>query len=307
MRSLLLGVAAIALTSASASPALAHAICGNRVFPATLTMDDPGVSDELSLPTIQYQPIPATDDGPAGRTVSYGFEFDKTITQDLGIGIEGGYITQHGAGQGPLHGWDNLAVTLKDRVLCYEPAELMMSLGVERDLARTGSSQLRNAGVIDTTSSTTPTWYVGKGLGDLPIGMFRPLALTGTLGYQVSDSPSLSPNQWNYAASLQYSIPYLEQHVKALDIPDFAKHLMPLVEVSMSAPEHGVATGTIAPGVIYLGSTYQIGIEALIPANRASRQTIGTGFIVQFHLFTDDLLYDTPIGRPLIDRNLWQW
>jgi hypothetical protein len=306
MRYLLLGVAALALTGASASPALAHAICGNRVFPATLTMDDPGVSDELSLPTIQYQPIPATDDGPAGRTVSYGFEFDKTITQDLGIGIEGGYITQHGAGQGPLRGWDNLAVTLKDRVLCYEPAELMMSLGVERDLSRTGSSQLRNAGVIDTTSSTTPTWYVGKGLGDLPIGMFRPLALTGTLGYQVSDSPSVSPNQWNYSASLQYSIPYLEQHVKALDIPDFAKHLMPLVEVSMSSPEHGVPTGTIAPGVVYLGNTYQIGIEALIPANSASRQTVGTGFIVQFHLFTDDLFYDTPFGRPLIDRNLWQ-
>lgn len=305
MRNPLLGVAALVLASAAASPALAHAICGNRIFPATLTMDDPGVNDELALPTIQYLPIPAADGNPAGRTVSYGFEFDKTITRDLGIGIEGGYITQHGAGQGPLHGWDNLAVTLKDRVLCYEPAELMMSLGVERDLNRTGSSQLRNAGVIDSTSSTAPTVYIGKGLGDLPLGMFRPLALTGTLAYQASDTPSLSPNQWNYAASLQYSIPYLQQHVKAIGMPDFAKRLVPVVEVSMSSPEHGSPTGTIAPGILYEANTWQAGVEALIPINSASRQAQGTGFIVQFHLFLDDLMPFT-IGKPLIDRNLWQ-
>jgi hypothetical protein len=305
MKNLLFGAAALAVAGTTASPVFAHAVCGNRIFPATLTMDDPGVNDELALPTIQYQPIPAADGNPAGRAVSYGFEFDKTITQDLGIGIEGGYIAQHGAGQDPLHGWDNLAVTLKDRVLCLEPSELMMSLGVERDLARTGSSQLRNGGVIDTTSSTTPTWYVGKGLGDLPIGMFRPLGLTGQLGYQISDTPSLSPNQWNYAASLQYSIPYLQQHVKAIDMPDFMKHLVPLVEVAMSSPEHGgTPTGTIAPGLLYEANTWQAGFEMLIPANRATRQSQGVGFILQFHLFLDDLMPST-IGKPLFDRNLW--
>lgn len=36
-------------------PALAHAVAGARVFLPTLTMDDPGVSDEASLPTIQYR------------------------------------------------------------------------------------------------------------------------------------------------------------------------------------------------------------------------------------------------------------
>jgi hypothetical protein len=88
-------------------------------------------------------------------------------------------------------------------------------------------------------------------------------------------------------------------------MPDFVKHLVPLVEVSMSSPEHGVPTGTIAPGILYEANTWQAGIEALIPANRASRQTQGTGFIVQFHLFIDDLM-PTTIGRPLIDRNLWR-
>ncbi len=306
MNRLILGIAALALTCAAASTALAHAVCGDRVFPATLVMDDPGVSDELSLPTIAYQPIPAVNGNPGGHSVDYGFEIDKTITEDLGIAINDDYFTQHGAGQPNLKGWNNIALTLKDKFLCIEPLELMMSMGVIHEFGGTGSSQLRNAGVIASTGSTAPTWYVGKGLGDYPIGMFRPFALTGELGYQISDTPSVSPNQWNYAASLQYSIPYLEQHIKALDMPDFAKHLVPLVEVSISSPDRGSTTGTIAPGVIYLGNTYQIGVEALIPANHATRQLQGTGVLVQFHLFTDDLLYDTPIGRPLIDRNLWQ-
>jgi len=299
--------ATLLVISFGPSPAFAHAVCGNRVFPATLVMDDPGVSDELSLPTITYQPIPAVNGSPGGRSVDYGFEIDKNITEDLGIAINDDYFIQHGVGQPNLKGWDDLTLTLKDKFLCIEPLELMMSMGVVHEFGGTGSSLLRNAGVIDSTGSTAPTWYVGKGLGDLPIGMFRPFGLTGELAYQISDTPSVSPNEWDYAASLQYSIPYLEQHVKALDMPDFAKHLMPLVEVSMSSPDRGPTTGTIAPGVIYLGNTYQIGVEALIPANHASRQLQGTGVLVQFHLFVDDLMYDTPIGRPLIDRNLWQW
>jgi hypothetical protein len=287
-------------------PAFAHAVCGNRVFPATLVMDDPGVSDELSLPTITYQPIPGVNGNPGGHSVDYGFEIDKNITEDLGIAINDDYFTQHGVGQPNLKGWDDVTLTLKDKFLCIEPLELMMSMGVIHEFGGTGSGLLRNAGVIASTGSTAPTWYVGKGLGDMPIGMFRPIGLTGELGYQISDTPSVSPNQWNWAGSVQYSIPYLEQHIKAIDMPDFAKHLVPLVEVSMSSPDRGPTTGQIAPGIIYLGNTFQIGAEALIPANRATRQLQGTGFLVQFHLFTDDLLYDTPFGRPLIDRNLWQ-
>ena len=33
-------------------PLFAHEIVGNRFFPATLGIDDPGVNDELSLPTV---------------------------------------------------------------------------------------------------------------------------------------------------------------------------------------------------------------------------------------------------------------
>jgi len=176
---------------------------------------------------------------------------------------------------------------------------------VIRNFARTGSSQLINAGQIGNVSFTAPTLYVGKGLGDLPIGYARPLALTGELSRQFTDTPSVSADVWAYSASLQYSMPYLQQHVKALNLPAFMGRLIPIVEVALSNPDRGANTGTIAPGVLYEADTWQVGAEALIPATHASRQAQGTGFIVQLHFFLDDLLPNS-LGAPLINRNLWQ-
>lgn len=286
------------------SSAWAHAVCGNRVFPATLTMDDPGVGDELSLPTIQYLPIPATGGNSAGHSIDYGFEWDKTITQDLGIAINGDYFTQSGTDQN-LNGWDNFTVTLKDELPCWDAHEFLASIGVIRNFARTGSSQLINAGAIGNVSYTAPTLYLGKGLGDLPIGYLRPLAFTGELSRQFSDSPEVTPDAWAYAASLQYSVPYLQQHVKALNLPAFMSRVIPLIEFSYTSPDHGTPTGTIAPGFLYEADTWQLGAEALIPANVATRQKQGTGFIVQMHFFLDDILPNS-LGKPLFDRSLWQ-
>ena len=302
-RSLALLAATLAFFSAAPRQALAHAVCGNRVFPATLVMDDPGVNDELSLPTIQYLPIPAGGGNPSGRSVDYGFEWDKTITKDLGFAFNDDYYTQYGAGQN-LNGWDNFTLTLKDQLPCSEAHEFMVSIGVVREFAGTGSSRLINLGVIDSVSNTAPTVYAGKGLGDLPIGDFRPLDVTAELGYQVSDWSSTSPNVWAYAFSLQYSLPYMQQHVRALDIPDFFTHLVPLVEVSLTTPEIGPTTGVIAPGVLYEAETWQAGIEAVIPANSATRARQGTGVIAQFHLFLDDI-FPNSLGKPLFNTDLW--
>jgi hypothetical protein len=307
MNRFLPGRAALALLGAGLAMPLgqasAHVVCGNRVFPATLTMDDPGVGDELSLPTIQYLPIPASNGSPSGHSVDYGYEIDKTITRDLAVIINGDYFTQQGAGQA-LHGWNNTTITLKNELPCSEANEFAMSVGVIREFSRTGSSQLRNAGAIDTISNTAPTLYAGKGLGDFDIGLFRPLALTGEVSYQISDSPSLSPNQWAYAASLQYSMPYLQQNVRDLGLPDFFTHLIPLVEFAYKAPAHGSPTGTIAPGFLYEGESWQVGAEALVPANSATRLKQGPGFIVQLHFFLDDI-FPNSIGRPIFDTSLW--
>jgi len=287
--------------------ALAHAVCGNRVFPPTLVMDDPGMNDEISLPTIEYTPIPAANGTPAGSSTSWGFEWDKTIFAAgddnnafhnvFGFALNGDYITQRGAGEN-LNGWDNFTVTLKDQFYCNSEHEFMMSAGVIRALGATGSGQLLGAGIIPRTSSTAPTWYVGKGFGDLPIGPLRAFAVTGELGYAISDAPGALPGALDYAWSIQYSMPYLTQHVQSLPIPALFTHLIGLVELSYSSPAGGPTTGVIAPGIFYEAPSWQLGAEAVIPANAATRAKQGTGFIVQFHVFLDDLMPNS-LGRPL--------
>ncbi len=283
------------------SVAQAHVVCGDRVFPTTLTMDDPGVSDEFSLPTVSLTPTPTA------QSNSYGYEWDKTITEDLGFAVNGDYITQRSPSQN-FSGWDNITVTLKDQHPCiqrHEHQELTWSVGLIREIPGTGSTQLRNGGVIDSVGNTAPTFYFGKGLGDLTSGYLRPFAITGEVSRVFSDNPNLSPSAWTYAASLQYSLPYLQQNVKALHVPQFWMRMTPIVEVAMTSPDSGTPTGTIAPGLLYDANTWQVGAEAVIPANGATRQGQGTGFIIQYHEFLD-AFYKSFFGRPLINKNLWE-
>src|SRR5262245_9854532 len=51
-RSFLQALLTLALALIPLAGAGAHEIVGNRFFPATLTIDDPGVNDELAVPTI---------------------------------------------------------------------------------------------------------------------------------------------------------------------------------------------------------------------------------------------------------------
>lgn len=301
MKRMLLAAAVLLVAGpAVVSTAWAHAICGDRTFWPTLIVDDPGMNDEASLPTIQYTSIPASAGG--GQQITYGYEWDKTITEHFGIIINGDYITQRNAGVSE-NGWDNITLTLKDQFFCSESNEFMASVGLIREFAKTGSSHLVTAGVIDSVSNTAPTLYVGQGLGVLPIGYLRALGVTGEFGYQFSDSPNSSANQVNYSGTIQYSIPYLDQHVKALDAPEFVKGLVGVVEASFSTASNGPTraqtTGTIAPGVLYEADSWQIGVEALIPANSFTRQTQGVGVITQFHLYLDDIFPDT-IGKPIL-------
>jgi len=281
----------------------AHGIAGARIFPATLTIDDPAVGDELSFPTIDWQP-----NGPTSET-DIGFEWDKTILSGFGFAFNDGYSVIHQPGTlgGNNYGWDDPVLTLKYEFFRNEPHEILMSIGVQKEFGGVGAV---NHGLADSAGTTAPTLYAGKGFGDLPrsMGLLRPLAVTGELAYQIAEEPvqnlsggqQFNPNFWNVGFSVQYSLPYLTTQVKDYGWPRWVDGLIPLVEFSYSTPAtspHGNTTiGTIAPGVLAEMGGYQLGIEALIPATRASGN--GTGFIVQFHCYLDDL-FPKSIGKPL--------
>ncbi len=178
---------AAALVTASlpffSSPVSAHVVVGARVFPVTLTFDDPGVGDEASFPSFTYERGSA--DGGTGPThdVDLGFEYDKTITPDTALILNDGTDINTTEGSKTETGFENLFITGKWQAITNATHEFVLSLGIIREIDGTGTTHTG----ADAFGSTSPTAYFGKGLGDLPIGMWRALAITGELSYTVAD------------------------------------------------------------------------------------------------------------------------
>jgi hypothetical protein len=283
------------------SPASAHSIAGNRVFPATLGIDDPGVADELALPTVTY--IPPDSDGTQETDIS--FDYAKRITDDFAVSIGSGKTFLSPGGSG----WSGIGTGLKYHLLTDDRHEFMASVGLDVDWGNTGSS-----GFSDTFTTLTPNFYFGKGFGDLPTSLnyLRPLAVTGQVGLSMptqsssSDGdgpPSLNPDVLNWGFTLQYSRPYLNANVSEVHGPDMLRHLVPLVEFAFQTPVSNydsganVTTGFIQPGVIYMADSWQLAVEALIPVNATSGN--GVGAIAELHFFLDDI-FPNSIGKPLL-------
>src|SRR5258707_14724745 len=74
---IMLAIALVPLTQG-----VAHEIVGNRFFPATIGIDDPGVNDELSLPTVDSF---KTGDVQPRRQRDISSEFSKRITVAFAI------------------------------------------------------------------------------------------------------------------------------------------------------------------------------------------------------------------------------
>src|SRR5881296_2471969 len=74
----------LAVVLALANRAFGHGFAGARFFPATLSTDDPFVSDELSLPTVST--IRTPDDG-GTRETDISVDVAKRITPQFGIEI----------------------------------------------------------------------------------------------------------------------------------------------------------------------------------------------------------------------------
>jgi hypothetical protein len=296
---------ALIIVALSAAQALAHCFVGPRFLPATLATDDPCVADELSLPTVQWS---KTADQPPATQWDISAELSKRITEDLGISIGDTWSQIHQPGGFTAAGFGNLETTLQYQLLKDAPHELALLLGLVVEWGGTGAV---NSGLANPWSTLTPTFYFGKGFGDLPdsFGALRAFAVTGQVGYQFptrsfdANTGSFIPQVLVYGGSIQYSMPYLKSEIRDYQLPDFINHLIPIVEAQFATPvannfgNSAITTGTINPGVIWVGTYFQLGAEAVIPVNHASGS--GVGFLGQLHLYLDDM-FPTTIGRPLL-------
>ncbi|MFB9125127.1 hypothetical protein E2553_02775 [Paraburkholderia dipogonis] len=285
LRSAALLAAAAGVLLCAPTLAGAHAIAGNRVFPATMAVDDPGVGDEANL-QFGHQRVPGDDGDQSINT--FDFEYDKLITPRLAVSVDGTYAMQNNP---RARGFDNFGVGLKYLLYVNDAHEFMTSVGVNAELGGTGSRA-----IADNFSTISPTIYAGKGMGDLPdsLAYLRPLAITGEAGPALTTGAG-QPNAFNYGFTVQYSLPYLQQHVRDVGLPQPFANLIPLVEIPLSRSQ-GQTTGTVNPGFIWINRYGQFGVEAQIPINRASGSHVG--ILVQAHIFFDDVAPAT-IGKPL--------
>ena len=323
-RSAWLGAARAGSLAAISIAASAHEIVGNRLFPATLTVDDPGVNDELAFPTIAKFKTATTPDSPAYTQRDVSAEFSKRITDDFAISISPTWSRLYAPG-GPnmtgASGFQNLETSFKYRLYKNDEHEFLFSAGLDIEWGGSGAQSVG----AERFSTYTPTVFFGKGMGDLPVAALRPFAVTGVAGYAIpaksatttvtvdpdtgdqSYSTEFNPRVLVWGGSLQYSMPYLKSAVVDLGLPDVVNHLIPIVEASLQTPVSNtftsgtMTTGTISPGVLWAGRYMQVGVEALIPVNRESGSNIGV--IGQLHWYLDDIAPST-LGRPLFSNTI---
>lgn len=271
---------AIACLLLSSTAAHAHGVVGARFFPATMAVDDPFAADELALPTVSW----FTPDGEPQETEAE-FEWSKTLFKGVALSFEGGYA-HSSAGSG----WHNLEITPIVTFARDPDSEFVASAAFSIEIGGSGTSS-----VSEPSTTYTPAILFGKGFGDLPdsAALLRPFAVTGRVGYAMSGSDRVL--EWGGA--LEYSLAYLNSNVRDVGLGPFFSRVTPLVEFTFESPRTGGTTGTINPGLLWSGQYVQVGIEALIPVNRATGHTVGA--MAQLHFYLDDI-FPNSLGRPLL-------
>jgi hypothetical protein len=294
-------VAALAALAGSLAPSAAdaHGFAGERFFPATLLTDDPFVADEMSLPTFTINPTGA--DG--SREFDLDVDISKRLTPDMGITLGDTWEHLRPKGAPAITGFGTFHTELDWQFFKNAPHEATAMVGLNTSWAHTGRVQALGA---DDFTTLSPLIDFGKGFGDLSDSLpwLRPFAVTGNLSVdfptKTQSAGNPNPNNFNYGFAFEYSLPYLQQNVKDIGLPNPFKWMIPVVEVSYSTAlnrgQGGQTIGTIQPGVIWSGQYMQIGAEAIIPATRQTGN--GYGAIVQLHFYLDDI-FPRSFGRPL--------
>ncbi|MGC2062043.1 MAG: hypothetical protein WA610_03630 [Thermodesulfovibrionales bacterium] len=282
----------------------AHGFAGKRFFPTTFQVDDPFISDEFSI-------LIGRAKGPDAKTTEIGIDYSKRILPNFGFEFHESYLHLRASDGSTANGWDNLGVGAKWQFLTNEPHELILSVGSDFDIGRTGAHQ-----IAESFTTISPALFFGKGFGDLPESMkfLRPFAITGVIGAGFptrsknvtvnADTGDLdierNPTTLNWAFSLQYSLIYLQSFVKDIGLGDPFKRMILVTEfpmsTCMSADCKGQITGTVNPGIVWAGKFTEFGIAAQIPINSRSGSSVGV--LGLFHLYVDDL-FPKGIGGPI--------
>jgi len=284
---------------------------GRRLFADQLVISEPFIEDELTMPSIVHIRRPATaGEAPRALATQFGGELKKRLTPNLEGSVSGGLTLLDRAEGSSLAGFDNLSLGLKYQFLRSPAREAVASVALDWEVAGTG----RAATGAESFHTISPALLFGKGFGDLPDGLagFKPFALAGLLGAGLPTrayTRTLSGNEvtivphpdlLKWGVVIEYSLFYLQSHVKDLGLPIPLDRMVPLAELDFqTAVDRGAAgktVGTANVGVVWVGTIVQIGMEAVVPVNERSGKNVGVRAFLRIGL---DELFGGRLGRPL--------
>jgi hypothetical protein len=263
----------------------AHGIVGARFFPATITTDDPFAADEMALPTITS----------FAHETDYDFDYAKSILPGFAVSVGIGHVDATPQGESHMSGFSNLEITPVVELFRSPEHEAIITAGFSWEIGGSGSKA-----TADRFSTYTPEILFGKGFGDLPdsLALLRPFAATGQVGFKIPGT-RFESKAIAWGGALEYSLLYLQNNVRDEGLGTFAARLTPIVEFSFESPTDfgsGGTTGTINPGLFWSGQYTQIAVEAVVPLNHASGDTVGIK--AQLHFYMDDIFPDS-LGSPI--------
>ncbi len=264
--------------------ASAHGFAGKRFFPATLSIDDSFVSPELDF---LYDNATLPGDGGKVHASGLAVEFAKPLTRTFQLSIGADYLHLRPAGEAAANGFDNVAVGAKYQVFIHPEAESALAVGVDLDVGGSGS---RRVGA-ESFSTIAPAVFYSKGFGNVSVPWLQPLAVTAQLAPTFPTRHG-EPHELAGGFTLQYSLPYLEDFVKDTGLRAPFRTMIPIIEFPVrTCLDHGCSgttTGTVNPGVMWIGRYQQLGFELTVPVNHASGTRVG--FLLQYHLYLDDII-----------------
>jgi hypothetical protein len=268
----------------------------DRFFPSTLVTVVPTPADFLNFP--HFVTLPET----AGtREYDFLFTYSKLITNDWSVFFTETFRTLDGANGSTVSGFENLVLGTQYQLYTNPEHQFVFTVGGTASLGGTGSSD-----VAPSYSTLTPTIYVGKGLGDLPdsVSWLQPINLTANLGVALPTEKTTAagatiPDVLNWSFAVEYTM--LKDNYTSTG-HRYPTGWVPLVEVALTTPldgpDAGFTTGTINPGVIWVGKQFQFGLEGIVPIN--SRSGEGLGVRAQIHFYLGNI-FPNSIGKPIFD------
>jgi hypothetical protein len=291
----------------------AHGIAGNRLFPGTLSFDDPAVADEATLPNFSYLDHPANGADVIDNRINWSFS--RLLTQQVAFVVDNGWIHRDW-GSLQRSGFDVTNLGVKWEVYRNNLHETLIAASLMWGIGHFGAQGVG----ANAPNLIKPGIFFGQGFGDLPDSLrwLRPFGVTGAvalthptrsistdfgvdpLSGKVGPLPTAWANtvQWGFA--IEYNTLYLSKRMgNGLPKEEPLNQFVPLVEFSFESARGLRTIATMNPGISYVATTWQLAVEAIVPLNRDGGHGIGAR--TQLLLFLDDLA-PSLFGKPLLSR-----